>query len=139
MMGNAILVAPVVAGESEREIYLPEGVWFDFWTNQTYPGKQSVKLDVPLERIPIFVKAGTILPLATPALHSEDAAGFEIHAVAYGHGPATATLYEDDGAVPGAFTEVRLGWDAAEPEGSVSRTGPQQSRQYQIKQWRRVS
>ena len=139
MMGDAMLVAPVVAGESEREIYLPEGEWFDFWTNQRHPGKQAIKLDVPLEHIPIFVKTGAILPLATPALHSEDATGFEIYAVAYGDGPATATLYEDDGGVPGVLTEVRLNWDTAQTDGSVVRTGPPQSRQYQVKQWRRVS
>ena len=139
MMGDAMLVAPVVAGESEREIYLPEGEWFDFWTNQRHPGKQAIKLDVPLEHIPIFVKTGAILPLATPALHSEDATGFEIYAVAYGDGPATATLYEDDGGVPGVLTEVRLTWDTAQTDGSVVRTGPPQSRQYQVKQWRRVS
>ena len=139
MMGDAMLVAPVVAGESEREIYLPEGEWFDFWTNQRHPGKQAIKLDVPLEHIPIFVKTGAILPLATPALHSEDATGFEIYAVAYGDGPATATLYEDDGGVPGVLTEVRLTCDTAQTDGSVVRTGPPQSRQYQVKQWRRVS
>ncbi|MGH9695937.1 MAG: TIM-barrel domain-containing protein, partial [Bryobacteraceae bacterium] len=95
--------------------------------------------DVPLERIPIFVKTGTILPLATPTLHSEDAAGFEIHAVAYGDGPATATLYEDGGGIPASLTAVRLSWERPRPEGSVSRIGPTQSRQYQVKEWRRVS
>jgi alpha-D-xyloside xylohydrolase len=139
MMGDALLVAPVVAGESEREIYLPEGEWFDFWTNQRHAGGQSMKRNVPLEHIPVFVKAGAILPLATPTLHSEDAAGFEIRAVAYGHGSATATIYEDDGGVPGSLTEVRLSWEMAQPEGAVSRIGPAQSRPYRVTQWRRVS
>jgi alpha-D-xyloside xylohydrolase len=74
MMGTDLLVAPVVAGESERDIYLPEGEWVDFFTGAKLFGKQKLHVSVPLARIPVFVKSGAKLPLARPTLHSEDPA-----------------------------------------------------------------
>jgi alpha-glucosidase (family GH31 glycosyl hydrolase) len=51
---------------------LPEGEWFDYWTGERHAGRQRVTIQVPLERIPLFVKAGTLLPLAEPTLHTAD-------------------------------------------------------------------
>ena len=70
MMGESVLVAPVVAGQRSRNVYLPEGAWYDFWTGKKYDGKQRISVEVPLQQIPLFVKSGTVLPLAQPTLHT---------------------------------------------------------------------
>jgi alpha-glucosidase (family GH31 glycosyl hydrolase) len=63
--GRDLLVCPVVEeGAQTWQIALPPGAWRDFWTNTTYAGDQVVTLDAPLDRIPVFVRAGAILPEA---------------------------------------------------------------------------
>jgi alpha-glucosidase (family GH31 glycosyl hydrolase) len=62
--GEDLLVAPVVQPDQTRwPVYLPEGVWFDFWTGEQYSGKQVVDYPVPMDRIPVFVREGAVLPL----------------------------------------------------------------------------
>jgi len=63
LIGEKILVAPVVKkGAREREVYLPEGIWIDFWSGEKFVGKQTYKVSAPLEKIPIFVKNASIIP-----------------------------------------------------------------------------
>ena len=78
LAGDSLLVAPVLAGQKQRSVYLPGGEWFDFWSGEKVPGARSLTLDVPLERIPVYVKSGTLLPLATPTLHVSDPAANEL-------------------------------------------------------------
>ncbi len=61
--GDNILVAPILTSSNEREIYLPDGEWIDFWTQNQYSGKQYINCQTQLNRIPLFVKESTILPL----------------------------------------------------------------------------
>ena len=65
MFGKSFLVAPIVeAGATEWELYLPKDIdWFNFWTGQKFSGGQTVKTEAPLDKIPLFVKAGSIVPL----------------------------------------------------------------------------
>ena len=70
LAGESLLVAPVVAGEHDREVYLPAGEWFDFWTGVTLQGGRRLNVSGPLDQIPVFVKAGTLLPFAQPTLHT---------------------------------------------------------------------
>jgi alpha-glucosidase (family GH31 glycosyl hydrolase) len=70
--GENLLVAPVMAGAQEtRPVYLPEGAWIDFWTNQRFEGEGTVILFSPIEKIPVMVKAGSFIPMAIPMLSSE--------------------------------------------------------------------
>lgn len=62
-LGDDILVAPIISESNEREIYLPEGKWIDFWNQDQFNGRQKINYKAPLNRIPLFVKAGSILPL----------------------------------------------------------------------------
>ena len=69
MVGDSILVAPVYQPDrSERMVYLPKGNWYDFWTGKSYQGQTHIIAKAPLETMPIFIKAGAILPLA-PAMN----------------------------------------------------------------------
>jgi len=67
MLGASLLVAPVFNEEGRCRLYLPGGRWYDFWTNEPSLGPAHLELEVPLERIPLFVREDSILPLA-PAM-----------------------------------------------------------------------
>ncbi len=135
LAGGDLLVAPVVAGESEREVYLPEGGWFDFWTGGKMAGKQRVKVSAPIDRIPVFVRAGALLPLAEPSAHTEHPDAFTLAVRVYGSGERPFVLYEDDGSVKPAFTTVTLHWDVERQAGSLERSGPNYSQHYSVKRW----
>lgn len=63
LVGENLLVAPVVEqGLTKRMVYLPEGVWYDFWTGKRYEGKQYYLIDAPLDTCPVFAKAGSMIP-----------------------------------------------------------------------------
>ena len=68
MFGPALLIAPVTEqGTTTREVYLPAGTdWYNFWTNERVHGGQSISVAAPIDTIPIFVRAGSILPLGAP-------------------------------------------------------------------------
>lgn len=67
LLGDKILVAPVlIHGASSRSLYLPKGFWVDYWTGKLIDGGRQVTLAAPLDRIPILVQAGSILPLISP-------------------------------------------------------------------------
>ncbi len=64
MIGDSVLVAPVYQPDKDkRMLYLPEGKWIDFWSKEVYQGGEYLIVDAPLEKMPIFIKAGSILPL----------------------------------------------------------------------------
>jgi alpha-D-xyloside xylohydrolase len=70
MFGDNLLVAPVVdRGARSREVILPPGRWFDWWTGQqVYEGEQTITVDAPLETLPLFVRAGSIVPMLRPTI-----------------------------------------------------------------------
>lgn len=135
MMGESLLIAPVTAGVTKRSVYLPEGEWFDFWTGSLHPGKTRLDILVPLDRIPIFVKSGTLLPLAEPALHTEDEAGWQLTVQVYGESAGPAALYEDDGGPNPQITEVTLHWDHEKSLGHLEREGRGSGNRYALKNW----
>jgi alpha-D-xyloside xylohydrolase len=139
MVGESLLVAPVVGEALERDVYLPEGEWYNFWTGQRHGGKQTLKVSAPLEQIPIFVKSGTLLPLAQPTLHTADPASYRLTAQLYGAGPAATSVFEDDGIAPASLAEVRLSWDAAAKSGSVHREGASGTPQYEVIEWKTIA
>lgn len=61
-LGPDLLVAPVLSPVTQRAVYLPEGNWFDYWTGKPLTGRRTVVADAPLDRIPLYVRAGAILP-----------------------------------------------------------------------------
>ena len=72
LLGPALLVAPVLRQAArQRAVWLPSGAdWYDFWTKQKHAGGQSITAPAPLETMPLFVRAGTILPLTAPIMRS---------------------------------------------------------------------
>jgi alpha-D-xyloside xylohydrolase len=68
LLGPDILVAPVLgAGQMEREVYLPAGQdWTNAWTGETFDGGQTISVDAPIERIPVFTRSEAVVPLVAP-------------------------------------------------------------------------
>jgi len=137
LMGESLLAAPVVGDALEREVYLPAGAWYDFWTGRRYDGQQKITAAAPLDRIPLFVKAGALLPLAQPTLHTADPASYKLTAQLYGAGAATARVFEDDGRSPAALSAVTLSWDGAGAAGSVRRAAVH-TPQYEVVAWKAI-
>jgi alpha-glucosidase len=64
LLGDAILVAPILdEGATSRSVYLPAGAWYDYWTNELVDGGEQITVTAPLERLPLFIRAGAALPL----------------------------------------------------------------------------
>jgi alpha-D-xyloside xylohydrolase len=138
LVGPGLLVAPVVAGQATRSVYLPEGAWYDFWTGARHEGSRRIEVRPSLEHVPLFVRAGTLLPLARVTLHTDDALSGELTVRAYGGADAALTLYEDDGAHPATLTDVALSWNAAKRSGELRRSGAKRQPAYRAVAWEAV-
>ena len=115
MMGDDLMVAPLVAsgkGETTKKIYFPAGVWYDFFTGERIEGGRSYELTFPLDRMPLYVREGTLLPLARVTLTTEDPRSRELEVRRYGDPLRPAVLYEDDGSFRPSLKENTLSWDA---------------------------
>jgi alpha-D-xyloside xylohydrolase len=127
LMGDRVMVAPVLAGQTSRDVYLPHGAWYDYWTNERHEGGKVITVPAPLTIIPIFVKADSVLPLATPTLHTNDPLAMELDVRVYGDGSTPAVLFEDDGTTfeysRGNCNTVHLIWDAVKQQGQLERQG----------------
>ncbi len=96
--------------------YLPKGThWYDFWTNQRFKGGQTVTLQTQLDRVPMFVRAGSILPLAPEVQYVGEKPWDNIELRVYPGADATFTLYEDEGDnynyEHGQYTTITFRWD----------------------------
>lgn len=99
LWGDDILVAPVTRrGATHWTVYLPEDGWHDFWTQEAYQGPRGVTVAAPLERLPLFVRSGAIIPLGPVMQYDGETEPDEITLLIYPHGKSSFDLYEDDGA-----------------------------------------
>jgi hypothetical protein len=118
MFGPALLVAPVVEEKARsRKVYLPKGTWYDFWTDERIEGGQWIEAPAPLSRIPLYVRAGSIIPMASsPALHAGDNPGGPVEVHVYPGAKGSFELYADDGATyeyeKGNYTVTLLSTDS---------------------------
>jgi alpha-D-xyloside xylohydrolase len=98
MFGPDFLVAPVThQGQTRRRVYLPAGSdWYDYWTNAEYRGGQTIVANAPISIIPLFVRAGSILPLGKPVEDMDQHQGLKAIRV-YPGANATFDLYRDEG------------------------------------------
>jgi alpha-D-xyloside xylohydrolase len=112
LIGEGLLAAPVPIKDSAREVYFPTGDWYNFNTHEKYAGGQSYKIHVGLDELPLFVKGGTILPLAAPRLYLDAAEPFDITCYVFGSSAdMTTQLLEDDGVSErGEHKLISLSW-----------------------------
>ena len=99
LWGRDVLVAPVVEqGATSRQVYLPQGAWFDFWTGERFEGGKEISRAVDLETMPLFVRAGSILPLGPVKQYTGEKVDEPLSVTVYPGADASFLLYEDDGS-----------------------------------------
>jgi len=138
LIGGDLMAAPFYDQAKQRQVYFPEGVWYDFTTNRKYEGGQSFTIDYVPEKLPLFVKEHAIIPVANPVPFVNNETVFVIECRVYGDGKATTTLYEDDGESYdfelGQFQWNQLFWDGK--KGKISKNGHSSLNRYTIKSWK---
>jgi alpha-glucosidase len=101
LMGASLMAAPILQPGSVRSVYLPAGTWYVFGTNTTLQGNRSIEVAAALDEIPLYVRAGTILPLGPVIQHTSELPGGPLELQIYPGKDATFTLVEDDGETTG--------------------------------------
>jgi alpha-glucosidase/alpha-D-xyloside xylohydrolase len=116
LWGSNILVAPVVEkGATSRQVYLPRGIWYDFWTGERVEGGRELSRAVDLETMPLFVRGGAILPLGPVKQFSDQKVDESLLVSIYPGADASFHLYEDDGKSfdyrSGEWMGTIMSWD----------------------------
>jgi alpha-D-xyloside xylohydrolase len=134
MMGESILCAPFVDSAFTRNIYFPEGTWYDFNTGKKYEGSKTYTINMSLNEIPMFVKANTILPLAKPVEYVTPETIFHITCKVYGNTTTPIKLFEDNSYNfdfgKGNYNWLQISCD--ENKTSVTRSGSYSGKLYEI-------
>ena len=115
MFGKSILVAPVTSEVRRRSLYLPEGgQWVDFWTGEKLEGGQEISREAPIDIIPLYVKAGSIIPVGPSVQFATEKSWDDLQVRIYPGADGEFTLYEDENDnynyEKGKYTTVRMTW-----------------------------
>ena len=118
MFGPAFLVNPVTdPSAATRQLYLPDARWYDFWTGSTVVGGHTINAIAPLDRLPLYVRAGSILPLGPDEEWSTEKPADPIELRIYRGADGAFNLYEDENDnynyEKGAYATIPLQWDDA--------------------------
>lgn len=104
LLGESLLIAPVFSPTDEARIYLPEGEWIDFWNGQRYDGQRTIERNVPLDEMPIFFRADSIIPMGEPGQSVQTGTSpevsLEIFLVSEGQSEAAFEFYDEDSGRP---------------------------------------
>jgi alpha-D-xyloside xylohydrolase len=128
LFGPAFLVNPVTAaGATSKSIYLPAGTWYDFWTGSTVTGGSRMTVTAPLSQIPLYVKAGSIVPMG-PNIQYATQSIDPLEIRVYQGRDGAFTIYEDEGDTynyeMGKHSQIPLTWNEATKTLTVgARTG----------------
>ena len=109
-------MAPVTEkGATSRRLYLPRGLWYDFWTGETVEGGREITRAVDLETVPLYVRAGTILPIGPVKQFTGETTDGPLTLRVYPGANGRFLLYEDDGISfgyrKGDWMGIELGWN----------------------------
>ena len=154
MFGKSLMVCPVVKpmyyekggvpiqeSLKTREVYLPKGGWYSFWTNIYYEGGQTIVADAPIDIVPIFVRAGSILPMTQSMQYVDELQNVKIDLHVYTGIDSEFELYEDEGNSyryeEGEYAITKIRWSdkkqelvVVEPTGDYK--GMTKDREYNI-------
>ena len=119
LWGKNLLIAPVVEkGATTRRVYLPRGRWYDFWSDEMLEGGREINREVDLEIIPIYVRAGSILPLGPVRQYTAEKVNGPLSISIYPGNDDTFLLYEDDGTTfnyrRGEWMGTQMMWNDAQ-------------------------
>jgi len=96
MFGDSLLVAPVCYPSGKRSVYLPRGVWFDYWTGKEYEGPMLLFLEVPIDIIPLYVRADSIIPTGPDMSYVNEKPFNPIMLDIWIRSQAQTIIYDDD-------------------------------------------
>jgi alpha-D-xyloside xylohydrolase len=138
MFGKSIMVCPVTEpmyynvhsekienADYTRKVYLPAGTaWFDFYTKERYEGGQWITVKADISRIPLFVKAGSIIPMTEPVRSTAESSKAKIEYVVFPGKDTEFTLYEDEadgyGYEKGEYKFTIVRWNEAEQKLEIA-------------------
>ncbi len=118
LFGRDLLVAPVVEkGATTRTLYLPRGIWHDFWTAERQEGGREITRQVDLSTLPLYVRAGAVLPMGPIKQYASEVSQTPIMLMVVPGASAESFLYEDDGLTfdfrNGESMRIEMKWDDA--------------------------
>ena len=119
MFGESFLVAPILQDNTRaRSVYLPKGTkWTNFWTGETVEGGRNTTFKGSIDQIPLYVKAGTIMPWGPDVQYSTQQQWDNLEVRIYSGQDGSFVLYEDEndgyGYEEGRYTEIPFSWDEA--------------------------
>ena len=130
LFGHDLLVAPVLSeGANERDVYLPQGEWFDYWTGHRFAGGQSIHLPVTLDSIPMFVRGSGFIFRQPAIQNTGEMPGKPLRVLIAPANESESSLYEDDGETldyrNGAFMERRFHQTRNDQKMVVDVSGPE--------------
>ena len=139
MFGESLLVCPMTVEDgTSRSIYLPKGIWYDFWTRKKHEGGKRFDFTAEVGIIPVFVKDNSIVPLAEPVQFVAEDTVFDVTVCCFGSGEKKFELYEDDGR-SFAYEKGDCRWIQllASPEdvSSIVETGTTGKPRHRFKAW----
>ena len=116
MLGPALMACPVYEyGARERSVYFPEGGWYDFYTGKYIEGGQRLTVEAPYERMPLYVRAGSIIPIGPALEWTDEDLPDHVTFLVYAGKNAEFTFYEDDGTTysyeKGEYSAIHARWD----------------------------
>jgi len=116
MFGGSLLVNPITQPVYSKDVYLPKGNdWYDFWTGDRFNGGQTIKKEAPLDVIPLFVKAGTILPIGPKVQYATEKKWDSLEIRIYEGANGEFTLYEDENDnynyEKGTYSTIAFSWN----------------------------
>jgi len=128
LWGRHILVAPVTSKDAKRKrVYLPRDIWYDFWTGERIQGGGEVNRAVDLGTLPLYVRAGAIIPLGPVKQYTTEESREPLVFNVYPKANGEFVLYEDDGTSfdysQGKFMRLRASWSEAQQQFRLSHVG----------------
>lgn len=117
MFGPSLLAAPVYEYQARsREVYLPKNTaWYDFYSGTYFEGGKTIEADAPYERMPLFVKAGSIIPIGEDIQYTSEKPDMKVTLYVYAGADAAFTLYEDEGTnydyEKGKYTNIPISYN----------------------------
>ena len=133
LFGDSIMVCPVtepmyydkdskpIDKEKKRRVYLPAGAdWYDFWTDRFYNGGQWIDVDAPIDRIPLFIREGSIIPMTGALTDTSQLKTAPVKLHIYARDTASGKIYEDSGDgysyEQGEYAYIELSWNKGDTQ-----------------------
>lgn len=128
LWGRDLLVAPVYTkGATSRDVYLPKGTWYDWWTNEQKAGGQTVSRTVDLATMPLYVRAGAIIPFDPIRQYTAEVVSEPTTLKIYSGADGSFTLYEDDGTsldyLKGKYSQTLITWNDKQKKLRIAPAG----------------